>query len=205
MIGMAAQGYEEDRPAQARQGAALWFTGLPGCGKSSLAGAVYDVLKGRGLEAVWLQMDARRKSYSSQPSYSEKERRQAYKLFAQEAAALAEQGRIVLMDASAPEKAMRQRARKLVPRFAEVFLRCDVATAMAREAQRKGGLVMAGLYAKAMKRKATGEQFQGLGQVIGVDLPFEEDPQAELVLDAGNSSIQAMRERVLDHFAAWLG
>jgi adenylylsulfate kinase len=75
---------------------------------------------------------------------------------------------------------------------------------MKREAARPEGTVMAGLYDKAMKRKATGQKFEGLGQVIGVDVPFEEDPAAELVLDAASANTEAMRDQVLERFAVWL-
>jgi adenylylsulfate kinase len=195
---------EQEGPKTARMGAALWFTGLPGSGKSTLVRAVRDELKRRGMETYWLQMDARRKLYFPKPVYSTQERREAYRLFAEEAAELTRQSRVVLMDAAAPELAMRRYARGLIPRFAEVHLRCGVATAMAREAKRPDGLVMAGLYAKAMKRKVTGEQFEGLGEVIGVDVPFEEDPTADLVLDAASLSTDTMRDKVLERFAVWL-
>ena len=200
---MSAETNREKERRPGRQGAALWFTGLPGSGKSTLAEAVHDALRGRGVDAVWLQMDVVRQKYFPHPEYSTQERRKAYRLFANEAAKLVGKGRMVLMDGSAPELAMRARARKLIARFAEVHLRCGVSTAMAREAKRPEGLVMAGLYAKAMKRKVTGEQFEGLGQVIGVDVPFEEDPQAELILDSSQMSTEGMREQVLTRFADW--
>jgi adenylylsulfate kinase len=196
---------EEEEGKPERQGAAVWFTGLPGSGKSTLARAVQGELRARGADAVHLSMDECRQRYFPTPCYSDEERREAYRLFAEEAAGLVDQGRIVLMDGSGPELAMRRRARDLIPRFAEIHLRCPVATAMTREASRPQGKVMAGLYAKAMKRKATGERFEGLGSVIGVDVPFEEDPAAELILDAGKSSVDRMRAEVVKRFAAWWG
>jgi len=195
---------EEEGEKTAGKGAAVWFTGLPGCGKSTLARAVKDELKKRGVDVVLLQMDRRRKAYFKKPTYSPEERREAYRRFAEEAAELARQGRVVLMDGSGHELAMRRYARGLIERFAEVHLKCPVRTAMQREASRPEGMVMAGLYAKAIKRKATGEQFEGLGEVIGVDVPFEEDERAELVLDAVNMDTKGMREAVIVRFAIWL-
>lgn len=202
---MLAETDGEDGPAASREGAAIWFTGLPGSGKSTLVRMVRDELKKCEIDTFWLQMDARRRYYFPHPTYSTEERRQAYRLFAEEAAALARQGKLVLMDGSGPELAMRRYARGLIGRFAEAHLHCPVAVAMAREAKRPEGLVMAGLYAKAVKRKATGQQFEGLGEVVGVDVPFEEDPAAELVLDAAKLSVEEMREKVLARFAPWLG
>jgi len=185
--------------------AAIWFTGLPGSGKSALARAVAEVLTGRGQPVTWLSLDARRKAYFPNPTYDAAEREQAYERFVAEAAELAAAGRIVLMDASAPKRAMRDMARARIPAFAEVHVRCSLETAMAREAARPQGLVMAGLYAKALERRDTGRQFPGLGQVIGVDVPFEENPQAECVVDAEHLDIAQERDAVVAFLDDWLG
>ena len=185
--------------------AALWFTGLPGSGKSAVATAVCKTLAMTMPSVTLLELDARRKSYFPHPSYTEEERETAYRLFAEEAAGLYRTGHaLVLMDASAPRVAMRAYARSLMERFAEVHVRCSLKTAMAREADRPEGKVMAGLYAKAMMRKATGRQFPGLGQVIGVDVPFEEDPAAECVVDAEHLDIVQCRDVVLAFLRDWL-
>jgi len=185
--------------------ATLWFTGLPGSGKSAVARAVEKTLTLGGSRVAYLEMDARRKAYFPKPTYSEAERETAYRLLAEEAAGLYRAGGhdYILMDASAPKCAMRDYARSLMDRFAEAHIRCALATAMAREAARPEGLVMAGLYAKAMLRKTTGRQFPGLGQVIGVDVPFEEDPKAECVVDAEHLSIEACRDAVLAFLRSW--
>lgn len=196
---------DEIFPRPAGLGAGVWFTGLPGAGKSTVVKAVREALCERGVDAFWLQMDARRAHYIQKPTYSIEERRVAYRMFVDEAAALVDAGRIVLMDGSGPEVAMRRYARGRMARFAEVHLKCSVYTAMKRESARPEGMVMAGLYAKAMKRKATGQQFPGLGQVIGIDVVFEEDPAAELTLDAEQLDTTAKRDAVLARFASWWG
>ncbi len=185
--------------------AALWFTGLPGSGKSAVARAVREAVAERLPRVTLLELDARRRAYFPNPAYDEAEREAAYRLFAEEAAACLRQGDdLVLMDATAPRLAMRAHARSLMPRFAEVHVKCSLKTAMAREAARPDGKVMAGLYAKAMMRKATGRQFPGLGQVIGVDVPFEEDPAAECVVDAEHLTVEQGRDVVLEFLRGWL-
>ncbi len=164
-------------------GRAVWFTGLPGSGKSSISRKVFQELENKGLNAVYLQMDERRKVYFPQPAYTREERHEAYRLFAREGADLAAKGHFVIMDATAPKKAMRDLARSLIEHFAEINVHCSLETAMKREEQRPEGLVMADLYAKALERKNTGKHFPGLGQVIGVDIPFEKDPGAELTIN----------------------
>lgn len=186
------------------QGWALWFVGLPGSGKSTVARAVAQALKEQGHPLQYLQMDERRKSYFPSPSYTEEERERAYALFAEEAAELAGQGLAVIMDGTAHKLSMRRHARNLIPRFAEIHVRCSLEMAMSREAQRPEGLVMADLYNKALERRRTGRQFTGLGQVIGVDAPFEEDEGAECVLDSEQLSVEESRDLVLSFLNSWL-
>jgi adenylylsulfate kinase len=62
---------------------------------------------------------------------------------------------------------------------------------------------MANLYKKAMTRKETGAQFEGLGEVIGVDAEFEENPSAECVIDSDQESIKQGRDKVLRFLAGW--
>ena len=184
-------------------GWAVWFTGLPGCGKSTLAKAVRRALAERGEPVIHLEMDARRKVYFPTPTYSPEERTQAYERFIQEAAELAGQGQGVLMDATAHRLAVRTAARNRIHRFAEVFIRCPLDLAMARERERPEGLVMAGLYEKALDRRRTGREHPGLGQVIGVDVPFEANPDAECVVDGAVSTIDQARDQVLRFLEKW--
>lgn len=184
------------------KGAALWFTGLPGSGKSTIARAVLQALLDQGVDAEWLQMDERRKAYFPEPKYTDEERRAAYRMFAEEARDLAAQGKIVLMDGTAHKLAMREQARKLIPGFIEVHVRCDLETAMAREAGRPDGLIMADLYAKALERKQSGKEFEGLGQVVGVDVRFEKNPNAEITLDSRDLSVDDARDLVLAYLMA---
>lgn len=185
------------------QGCAIWFVGLPGSGKSSVVRCVHDHLFAAGHEVVRHEMDRRRKVYFPKPQYTEEERNQAYAMFIDEAAELVAQGKIVLMDASAHRVAIRQAARKRIGRFAEVMIRCSLETAMAREKARPEGLVMAGMYEKALRRKRTGEYFEGLGNVIGVDVPFEEG-DAELVVDNTNLTREQTCARVTTFLDTWL-
>ncbi|WP_367614090.1 adenylyl-sulfate kinase [Pseudodesulfovibrio alkaliphilus] len=185
-------------------GFAVWFVGLPGSGKSALARGVRDHLLGRGMETVLLQMDERRKTYFPEPKYTAQEREAAYAMFVDEAVELAWQGRNVLMDGSAHKVVMRARARESIPRFAEVFVRCELDEAIRREAGRPEGLVAADLYRRALRRQQTGEACPGLGEVIGVDVPFEEDPDAEFTIDNTRLTREQTLEKVLHFLDTWI-
>ena len=185
------------RVEKKKPGWVVWFVGLPGAGKTRYARAVYHVLRRRGDDFSYLSMDDRRRVYFPLPGYTEEEREKAYWLFAEEAARIARQGENVIMDGTGPRLHMRRHARTLVPRFAEVLVRCPLETAMHREASRPQGLVTADLYRKALERKRTGKQLKGLGEVIGVDTPFEEDPAAECVIESDRAGVQEGRDLAL--------
>lgn len=203
---------EQTQMLDGRQGWALWFTGLPGCGKSTIARAVQAELARRGLDVALLLMDERRRAYFPHPAYTAEERAKAYALFAREAADLVAQGRGVILDATAHRLVMRQEARDLIPRFAEVLVRCPLPEAMRREAVRSTqasmghlhtGYVMPGMYQKALMRKRTGQPVPGLGQVVGVDVSYEENAEAECVLDALRP-VEENAKAVLEFLDAWL-
>jgi adenylylsulfate kinase len=187
----------------ATPGWVIWFVGLPGAGKSTYAQAVYQSLRKRNLNVKYLSMDERRKAYIPAPEYTEAERIESYKLFAEEAAQIAYEGQNVIMDGTAHRLSMREYMRQLVLRFAEIFVRCSLETAMHRESNRQEGQVMADLYKKALARKKTGAQFEGLGEVIGVDTEFEENQSAECVIDNDQESIEQGRDKVLAFLARW--
>lgn len=185
-------------------GWAIWVVGLPGSGKSSLAKGLYDHLSTQGQNVVMLEMDKQRKQYFPDPTYSAQERERAYGMFVDEAADLVKHGRMVIMDGSAYQVAMRTYARQRIPRFAEIFVSCQLDEATRREALRPQGAVMAGLYAKAIERQQTGKQFDGLGEVIGVDVEFEVDPNAELIIDNTRLTKEETLGKALHFLDSWL-
>ncbi|MFO7818212.1 MAG: adenylyl-sulfate kinase [Thermodesulfobacteriota bacterium] len=183
----------------AEKGWAVWFVGLPGSGKSSVAASVVERLRELGFAVVYLQMDERRKVYFPNPEYTSEERAKAYEMFVEEGAKLVEQGQNVVMDGTAAKAEMRDQARQKIDNFVEIHIDCSLETAMQREADRPEGLVMSGLYSKALKRKKDGSHFPGLGPVIGVDVPFERSDQAELRVDNdGNKSLDDAVSEVMD-------
>lgn len=188
-----------------RPGWAVWFVGLPGSGKSSVAGCVAARLREQGWDVLFLQMDERRKAYFPEPQYTDEERARAYELFADEAAQTVAAGKNVIMDGTAPKLLMRERAREKIQKFAEVYVNCSLSTAMQREAERPRGKVMADLYAKARKRRETGRDFPGLGQVVGVDVQFEKNPAAELrVENDRDKKLQDSVDEVMRFLDKWL-
>lgn len=103
-------------------GTVVWFTGLPGAGKSTLARAVASELGGRGIPRCMLDGDEVRQALVPRPGYSPVDRDHFYASLADLAALLARQGLVVLVPATAHERRFRARARDAVRRYIEVYV-----------------------------------------------------------------------------------
>jgi adenylylsulfate kinase len=78
----------------------IWLTGLPASGKSTLAGAVADGMRRRGLDPVVLESDAMRRLLTPKPDYSDRERDWFYGAIVELARMFVEKGVPVLIDAT---------------------------------------------------------------------------------------------------------
>lgn len=174
-------------------GKAIWFTGLPGSGKSTIAREVKKKLRGW----VFLRLDEVRKKYVPKPKYTASERDYVYKMYGEEGLKLIAKGKRVIFDATAHKLKYRNFVRNRVESFVEVYVRCPLKICIERESARKQGLVIAEIYKKALIRKRTGKRFVGLGKVIGVDVPYEVNKKAEIVVDSSKMSAKQCAGRVV--------
>ena len=158
-------------------GAVVWFVGLPSSGKSTLASAVSEGLRKHGRPTCILDGDEVRAAIAPHPGYSPTERDNFYATLANLAALLARQGLIVLVPATASLRAYRERARRLAPRFVEVFV--DTPLEICRQRDSKG------LYARAQHGK--------LGNLPGTTALFEPPANRELRLSGHDLSADAAR------------
>ena len=171
-------------------GWAVWFTGLPGSGKSKISKIVCEMLIDNGIICERIEMDAIRKQYVRNPEYTDEERDFVYEKLVDFAEKGVKNGKNIIIDATAHKLLYRKIARKKIKRFIEVMVRCPLSICIERESKREKGLVVAQMYRKALDRKEKGAQFEDLGAVIGVDVPYEENPGAEIIID--NSTGTAM-------------
>jgi adenylylsulfate kinase len=173
----------------------LWFTGLPGCGKTTIAKAVKALLSEKGIEVTVLQLDEIRRVITPNPKYTDEEREVVYSSLAYMAKLLAEAGKNVIVDATANRRRYRDLARRLVPEFAEVYIKADIDTCMAREAQRNAEFAPKDIYKKAAQEKAA---------VPGINVDYEEPLEPEINVDssrmATEKSAEIIARRILDKF-----
>lgn len=167
---------------------AIWITGAPGSGKTTLARRVAAALQARRVPLRVLELDAIRKVVTPEPVYSDAEREIVYRALAYMAKLLTEAGVPVLIDATAHRRAWRDVARTLIPAFAEVQLLCPLEVRREREGGRPPGHAPRAIYARAGGAATT---------VPGVDVPYEVSCRAELTLNTDECDLWTLVQEVL--------
>ncbi|MEJ2695341.1 MAG: adenylyl-sulfate kinase [Candidatus Sulfobium sp.] len=158
-------------------GLAVWITGLPGSGKSTAA----DGIKRLHPDFVILRMDELRKVATPDPAYSHTEREVVYRSLVYFARMLTELGHNVIIDATGNRRDWRDLARRLIPDFIEVYLKCTVEECGVREKKRtdmRGA--PAGIYGKG----------KAGWPVPGVNVPYEEPLNPEVEIETTCSSAE---------------
>lgn len=172
-----------DRPSL---GATVWFTGLSGSGKSTVAVEVERALVGRGQPAYLLDGDNVRHGLNADLGFSAADRSENIRRIGEVARLFADAGVIALVPVISPYQADRARARAIhhaagLP-FVEVFVDTPLAVCEARDPK--------GLYAKAWAGEITG--------FTGVDDPYEAPEHPDLRLTPAMGDPAAQAARVLD-------
>jgi len=152
-----------DRPS----GFALWITGLPASGKSTIVSVLRPQLEAIGLTVEVLESDAVRRILTPAATYSQEERDLFYRALAFTGQRLVAHGVTVIFDATASCRGYRDYARREIPRFAEVAIDCPLEVCMQRD--RKG----------TYRRGQRGESHT----VPGLQIPYEAPLNPELRID----------------------
>ena len=129
-------------------GFAVWITGLPASGKSTVAAALKKELASRGVNVAVLESDALRKVLTPRPRYDDEERDVFYSALAHIGQLLTDHGISVIFDATANRRAYRDRARQGISRFLEVFVDCPLDVCIARDPK--------GIYRRGREKSASG-------------------------------------------------
>jgi adenylylsulfate kinase len=151
-------------------GFTLWFTGLSGSGKTTIAHLVGPELDRRGLIVEYLDGDTVRTHLSKGLGFSKEDRDAHIERVGWVSSRLTRHGGVVIAAAISPYEETRQKARAMVEEFGpfvEVYVRASVDECARRDVK--------GLYAKAFAGEITG--------FTGVDDPYEEPSSPEIVLD----------------------
>jgi len=168
---------------------AVWITGLPASGKSTLARALETELKDRRVDVIRLESDALRMIVSDDPHYDSRNREAFYRLLAWIGTLLAQHGVAVIFDATASRRSYREAARRQIPDFLEVYVECPLEVCMARDPK--------GIYKKASAGEA--------GNVPGVQEAYEPPEMPDVLvhgdkdapIEAAQRIVEKLREKRL--------
>ena len=171
-------------------GATLWFTGLPGAGKSTVAAAVEERLLAAGQPAFLLDGDNLRHGLNGDLGFDEHARAENVRRTAHVARLLAESGTVALVSLVSPYAADRRAAAALHVAddlgFLEIFVDAPLELCEQRDPK--------GLYARARSGELAG--------LTGVGAPYEAPAEPDLVLGSLHETVEQEVERVLELLAA---
>lgn len=165
------------------QGAVLWFTGLSGSGKSTVAGALEQALHRIGVSTYLLDGDNVRHGLCRDLGFSDDDRKENIRRVGEVAKLMVDAGLVVLTAFISPHRAERQMVRDLLDKgqFVEVFVDTPLSVCESRDPK--------GLYKKAR----AGE----LRNFTGIDSVYEAPEQPEIQLD-GEQLVTKLAAQLLD-------
>ncbi|MDP9352872.1 MAG: adenylyl-sulfate kinase [Chloroflexota bacterium] len=164
-----------------QQGFTVWFTGLSGAGKTTLADALEPILRERGLKVEKLDGDVIRTNLSKGLGFSKEDRDTNIRRIAFVCDLLTRNGVAVITSAISPYRDVREEAKQKIGDFVEVYVRCSIPELTRRDVK--------GLYAKAL----AGE----LDNFTGVSDPYEEPLNPDVEVDSEAETIEESLEKVV--------
>lgn len=165
------------------QAAVLWFTGLSGSGKSTIARTLEKRLYERGCHTFYLDGDNVRHGLNGDLGFSAQDRKENIRRVAEVARLAFDHGNLTICTFISPFAADRDFARSILPagRFLEVYVKCDLEVLKRRDPK--------GLYAKALR----GE----IPEFTGVSSPYEEPITPALVVESDVQTVDDIVEQLL--------
>ncbi len=162
------------------KGFTLWFTGLSGSGKSTVANIIEKRLRDAGAKVEVLDGDIVRTNLSKGLGFSKEDRDTNIRRIGFVCNLLSRNGVVAISAAISPYKDVRDEIRSQAENFVEVYAECDLDTLVARDVK--------GLYKKAL----SGE----IKNFTGVSDPYEAPENAEVVVNSAEQSPEESAEQV---------
>ena len=173
----------EVHPPKRKQGLNIWFTGLSGCGKSTIASALIPMLMEHGRQATVLDGDVVRTHLSKGLGFSKEDRDINILRIGYVAGEIARHNGTVVCAAISPYRSTRNEARKMsgTDRFVEIFVDTPLEVCEQRDIK--------GLYAMARRGEIKG--------FTGIDDPYEEPVDAEIVLNTVDHTPEELARQII--------
>lgn len=163
------------------EGFTIWFTGLSGAGKTTLANLLETELRARGKKVEVLDGDVVRTHLSKGLGFSKEDRDTNIRRIGWVCQVLTRNDVVAISAAISPYRSVRDEVREMVGRFVEVFVDVPLEVAIERDVK--------GLYKKAL----AGE----IKQFTGVSDPYEAPADPEVVVDSATETPQASAAKIL--------
>jgi adenylylsulfate kinase len=163
------------------QGVTLWFTGLSGSGKTTIAKAVECELKARYCKVEMLDGDIVRTNLSKGLSFSKEDRDTNVRRIGFVANLLSRNGVVAITAAISPYRSIRDEIRQMTENFMEVYVNAPLEVCEARDVK--------GLYARAR----SGE----IKHFTGIDDPYEAPLNPEVICCTAQESIEESVNKVI--------
>jgi len=175
---------EEREKLMKQKGVVLWFTGLSGSGKSTVANEVAYKLQKKGKLAYILDGDNIRHGLNKDLGFSPEDREENIRRISEVANLFADAGFITITAFISPYRIDRDFCRKIVGegRFIEIYIKASLNTCEKRDPK--------GMYKKV--REGIIKEF------TGISAPYEEPLKAELVIDTDKESIEESTKKVIE-------
>jgi adenylylsulfate kinase len=168
-----------------REGFAVWFTGLPCSGKSTLARLLEGRLTAAGIPVEVLDGDEVRRGMSRGLGYSKQGREENLRRVANAAKNIMAEGRIAITATISPYLDSRDRARKKIGRFLEVYLQCPIEVCVQRDCK--------GLFQRALRGEIT--HFTGVSDIY--EEPFSPEVALRTDLQTPEECVQAILQTAI--------
>jgi bifunctional enzyme CysN/CysC len=165
-----------------QKGLTVWFTGLSGAGKSSIAKAVHTELLARGIRSELLDADDVRKHLNSDLGFSKEDRNENVRRIGFIASLLTRNGITTLVCAISPYRSVREEVRRTIGSFYEVYVAAPLEVCERRDPK--------GLYKRARHGEIHG--------FTGIDDPYEEPLAPELRCCTETETLKESSEKVLE-------
>jgi adenylylsulfate kinase len=170
------------KQANRERGAVLWFTGLSGSGKTTIAHEVEEKLLEAGVPVEILDGDVVRENLSKGLGFSEEDRNTNIRRIAFVAHLLQRNGVFVITAAISPYKAIRDEARAMIKDFVEIYADAPLEVCESRDVK--------GLYAKARAGEIKG--------FTGIDDPYEAPGNPEVICKTDKEDVSESAQKVID-------
>ena len=163
---------------------AIWFIGLHGSGKTTIAERLAEILRKNKVPLVILDGDKVRKIISSDLGYSLEERNTHMKRVVDLCKKMVERGLLCIACVASPTEKSREYARQQLENIVTVYVKCPIEVCEKRDVK--------GHYKKARNKEKGFENF------LGISLNFEEPKNPDIILNTDRESVEAMPHPELD-------